>query len=77
MLTLSEATIYEQSKCYFTYCRLGHLDPDQLPTTWTSKGKPWTAVLAQEYVRRVCSYHVGFHSVLLTNTKKKKWRERH
>lgn len=54
MLAFSEPTIYEQSKCYFTYGRLGHLDADQLPTTWKSKGKPWTAILAQEFVRRVC-----------------------
>lgn len=65
MLAFSEPTIYQQSKCYFTHGRLGHLDPSQLPTTWKSKGKPWTALLAQEFVRRVSTLLGGFFPLFL------------
>lgn len=53
MLSLMEPTVYEKSKCFFTYGRLAHLDPEQLPTAWKNKGKPWSSILANDFVRRV------------------------
>ncbi|KAJ4385422.1 hypothetical protein N0V93_009850 [Gnomoniopsis smithogilvyi] len=32
---------------------MGHLDPEQLPTAWEKKGKPWSTILAQDFVRRI------------------------
>ncbi|ROW07030.1 hypothetical protein VPNG_06620 [Cytospora leucostoma] len=53
MLSFTEPTVYERSKCYFTYGRLPHLDPKQLPTAWKTKGKPWLSILAHDFVSRV------------------------
>lgn len=53
MLGLAQPTVYEASKCFFSYGRLSHLDPQQLPTAWDAKGKPWSSVLVDGFVRRV------------------------
>lgn len=53
MLSFDSPTIYEQSKCFFSHGRIGHLEPKQLPTAWAKKGKPWSTILAQGYIRRV------------------------
>ncbi|KUI63498.1 Ribonuclease P protein subunit p40 [Cytospora mali] len=53
MLSFTEPTVYERSKCFFTYGRLAHLDPEQLPTSWKNKGKPWPSILGHDFVRRV------------------------
>ncbi|ROV89802.1 hypothetical protein VSDG_08586 [Cytospora chrysosperma] len=50
MLSFTEPTVYEKSKCFFTYGRLAHLDPEQLPTAWKNKGKPWSSILAHDFV---------------------------
>lgn len=52
MLSFGSPTIYQQSKCFFSHGRMGHLDPNQLPTDWAKKGKPWSTVLAQDFLRR-------------------------
>lgn len=61
MLDFEDPSIYERSKCFFTYGRLQHIDPQQLPKDWEKKGKPWTAVLAHDFIRRVSSFR-NFHS---------------
>lgn len=53
MLGFEEPSIYEQSKCYFTYGRLQHLHPQQLPKDLEKKGKPWTTILSQDFIRGV------------------------
>lgn len=53
MLSFPSPTIYERSKCFFTYGRMSHLDPKQLPTAWDKKGKLWSTILAQDFIRRV------------------------
>lgn len=53
MLGFSQPTVYEASKCYFSYGRLSHLDPQQLPTAWEARGKPWSSVLLDGFVSRV------------------------
>ncbi|CAN8101714.1 unnamed protein product [Discula destructiva] len=32
---------------------MGHLEPKQLPTAWAKKGKPWSTILAQDFIRRI------------------------
>ncbi|KAI1401305.1 ribonuclease P 40kDa subunit [Hypoxylon fuscum] len=49
MLSFPTPTIYQSSKCFVTYGVMGHPDPRQLP----SKGKPWSALLAQDFVHKV------------------------
>lgn len=53
MLSFTEPTVYEKSKCFFTHGRLAHLDPEQIPTAWKNKGKPWSSILSHDFVRRV------------------------
>lgn len=53
MLGFAQPTVYEASKCFFSYGRLSHLDPRQLPTAWEAKGKPWSSVLVDGFVSRV------------------------
>lgn len=53
MLDFEEPSVYERSKCFFTYGRLQHLDSQELPTQWDKKGKPWSTILNKEFVRRV------------------------
>ncbi|KAI5867349.1 ribonuclease P 40kDa subunit [Durotheca rogersii] len=49
MFSFSTPSVYQSSKCFVTYGVMGHLDPKQLP----SKGKPWSALSAQDFVHRV------------------------
>ncbi|KAK8096778.1 hypothetical protein PG999_012722 [Apiospora kogelbergensis] len=49
MLSLSEPTVYQSSKCFTTYGTMGYPDPKQLP----SKGKPWSVLLAQDFIHKV------------------------
>ncbi|KAG6353792.1 hypothetical protein INS49_005273 [Diaporthe citri] len=53
MQGFSQPTVYEASKCCFSYGRLSHLDPQQLPTTWEARGKPWSSVLLDGLVSKV------------------------
>lgn len=53
MLGFSQPTVYETSKCFFSYGRLSHLDPQQLPTAWEVRGKPWSSVLLDGLVSKV------------------------
>lgn len=53
MLGFSQPTVYEASNCFFSYGRLSHLDPQQLPTAWEAKGKPWSSVSLDGFVSRV------------------------
>lgn len=53
MLDFEAPTVYERSKCFFTYGRMAHIDPQQLPTEWPKKGKPWSTVLGKDFIRRV------------------------
>lgn len=58
MLDFKEPSVYERSKCFFTYGRLPHIDPQQLPKDWEKKGKPWTSILSKDFVRRVSGCRV-------------------
>ncbi|KXJ91649.1 ribonuclease P 40kDa subunit [Microdochium bolleyi] len=49
MLSFAVPSIYQSPKCFVTYGTMSHPDPKQLP----SKGKPWSAVLAQDFVHKV------------------------
>ncbi|KAJ1334225.1 ribonuclease P subunit [Microdochium nivale] len=49
MLSFAAPSIYQSPKCFVTYGTMGHPDPKQLPT----KGKPWSAVLAQDFIHKV------------------------
>ncbi|KAK0620008.1 ribonuclease P 40kDa subunit-domain-containing protein [Immersiella caudata] len=49
MLSFQAPSVYQASKCYFTYGKMGHTDPRQPP----SKSKPWTTVIGQDFVHRV------------------------
>ncbi|KAI0594519.1 ribonuclease P 40kDa subunit [Biscogniauxia sp. FL1348] len=49
MFSFSTPSVYQSSKCFVTYGTLAHTDPKQLP----SKGKPWSAFLAQDFVHKV------------------------
>lgn len=62
MLGFEEPSIYERSKCFFTHGRLQHIDPQQLPKDWEKKGKPWTAVLSHDFIRRVSACRVSLYS---------------
>ncbi|KAF3766753.1 hypothetical protein M406DRAFT_39069 [Cryphonectria parasitica EP155] len=53
MLSFGEPTVYERSKCFFTYGRMPYLDPNQPPTKWMSKGKPWSTLVTHDFIRRV------------------------
>lgn len=58
MLNFEEPTVYERSKCFFTYGRMTYLDPQQLPTEWSKKGKPWSTVLGKDFTRRVSGANI-------------------
>ncbi|KAK7995238.1 hypothetical protein PG990_014011 [Apiospora arundinis] len=49
MLSLPEPTVYQSSKCFTTYGTMSYPDPKQLP----SKGKPWSVLLAQDFIHKV------------------------
>lgn len=51
MLSFSDPTVYQTSKCFFTHGTIAHLDPKQLP----SKGKPWTTISSLDFVHKVGS----------------------
>ncbi|RYP61511.1 hypothetical protein DL769_007667 [Monosporascus sp. CRB-8-3] len=46
MLSFPKPSIYQSPKCFVTYGTMGHPDPKQLPV----KGKPWSALLARDFV---------------------------
>lgn len=66
MLGFGEPTVYERSNCFFTYGRLQHLDPEQLPIDWEKKGKPWTTILNQEFIRRVSGDRPSLEILLMS-----------
>lgn len=70
MLGFSEPTVYEASKCFFSYGRLSHLDPQQLPTAWEAKGKPWSSAVLDGFVSRVGASPVmrSTHTIILIFT---------
>ncbi|KAI1382951.1 ribonuclease P 40kDa subunit [Hypoxylon trugodes] len=49
MLSFATPSVYQSSKCFVTYGVMGHLDPQHVP----SKGKPWSSLLAQDFVHKV------------------------
>ncbi|KAI4864179.1 ribonuclease P 40kDa subunit [Hypoxylon rubiginosum] len=49
MFSFPTPSVYQSSKCFVTYGVMGHPNPEQVP----SKGKPWSAILAQDFVHRV------------------------
>ena len=49
MFSFPAPSVYQNSKCYVTYGTMGHPDPKQLP----NKGRPWSALLAQDFIHRV------------------------
>ncbi|RYP18425.1 hypothetical protein DL765_003937 [Monosporascus sp. GIB2] len=49
MLSFPKPSIYQSPKCFITYGTMGHPDPKQLPV----KGKPWSALLAQDFIHEV------------------------
>ncbi|KAH9904069.1 ribonuclease P 40kDa subunit [Xylariomycetidae sp. FL2044] len=49
MFSISTPSIYQSSKCFITYGTMGHPDLTQLP----AKEKPWSALLAQDFVHKV------------------------
>ncbi|KAK2614892.1 hypothetical protein N8I77_001683 [Diaporthe amygdali] len=53
MLGFAQPSVYEKSKCFFSYGRLPHIDPHQLPTAWEDRGKPWSSVLLDGLVSKV------------------------
>ncbi|KAH9988644.1 ribonuclease P 40kDa subunit [Xylariaceae sp. FL0662B] len=49
MFAFPTPSVYQSSKCFVTYGIMGHPDPRQIP----SKGKPWSALLGQDFVHKV------------------------
>ncbi|KAI1456353.1 ribonuclease P 40kDa subunit [Annulohypoxylon moriforme] len=49
MFSFAAPSVYQSSKCFVTYGVMSHLQPGQLP----GKGKPWSALLAQDFVHKV------------------------
>ncbi|KAI1441885.1 ribonuclease P 40kDa subunit [Annulohypoxylon stygium] len=49
MFSFATPSVYQSSKCFATYGVMSHLEPGQLPT----KGKPWSALLAHDFVHKV------------------------
>ncbi|KAI2617686.1 ribonuclease P 40kDa subunit [Hypomontagnella submonticulosa] len=49
MFSFATPSVYQSSKCFVTYGVMGHPNPEQIPT----KGKPWSALLAQDFVHKV------------------------
>ncbi|CAJ2512680.1 Uu.00g007990.m01.CDS01 [Anthostomella pinea] len=49
MFAFPSPSVYQTSKCFVTYGTMGHPDPKQLP----NKGKPWSSILAQDFVHKV------------------------
>lgn len=49
MLSLPSPSVYQSSKCTVTHGQMPHLAADHTP----SKHKPWSALLAQDFVHRV------------------------
>lgn len=54
MLSFTTPTVYEASKCFFTYGTMSYPDAKQPP----SKGKPWNALLNQNFVHKVSDIHL-------------------
>ncbi|KAI0882978.1 ribonuclease P 40kDa subunit [Annulohypoxylon maeteangense] len=46
MFSFATPSVYQSSKCFVTYGVTSHLQPGQLP----GKGKPWSALLAQDFI---------------------------
>ncbi|KAL8342170.1 hypothetical protein RB601_005114 [Gaeumannomyces tritici] len=44
-----QKTVYQTPKCYFSYGMMPHVDTKQPP----SKGKPWTALAARDFIHQV------------------------
>ncbi|KAI1376999.1 ribonuclease P 40kDa subunit [Hypoxylon crocopeplum] len=49
MFSFATPSVYQSSKCFVTYGVMGHPDPKQIP----SKGKPWSVLLAQDFVHNI------------------------
>jgi len=49
MLPFPSSTVYQTSKCYFTYGTMGHVDRNQLP----SSKKPWSTIQSLDFIHRV------------------------
>ncbi|KAI2472668.1 ribonuclease P 40kDa subunit [Annulohypoxylon bovei var. microspora] len=49
MFSFAAPSVYQSSKCFVTYGAMSHLEPGKLP----SKGKPWSALLAQDFIHKV------------------------
>ena len=49
MLAFPTPSVFQASKCYFTYGTMGHLDPQQLPTT----KKLWTTISSLDFIHKV------------------------
>ncbi|KAI0160864.1 ribonuclease P 40kDa subunit [Hypoxylon sp. FL1284] len=49
MFSFPKPSVYQSSKCSVTYGVMSHPDPRKVP----SKGKPWSTLLAQDFVHRV------------------------
>ncbi|KAI1102740.1 ribonuclease P 40kDa subunit [Jackrogersella minutella] len=49
MFSFATPSVYQSSKCFVTYGVMSHLEPGQVP----NKGKPWTALLAQDFIHKV------------------------
>lgn len=66
MFPQPSASIYQSSTCFVTYGTMGHVDRKQLP----QRGKPWTAIAAQDFIHKVCWSHdnMGFLSESLQST---------
>ncbi|OTA55592.1 ribonuclease P 40kDa subunit [Hypoxylon sp. EC38] len=49
MFSFATPSVYQSSKCFVIYGVMSHLEPGQVPT----KGKPWSALLGQDFVHKV------------------------
>ncbi|KAI1074061.1 ribonuclease P 40kDa subunit [Whalleya microplaca] len=49
MFNFPTPSVYQASKCFVTYGIMGHPDPKQIP----NKGKPWNALLGQDFIHKV------------------------
>ncbi|KAI0485314.1 ribonuclease P 40kDa subunit [Xylariaceae sp. FL0804] len=49
MFSFPTPSVYQTSKCFFTYGTMGHPDLKQLPV----KGKPWSSLLALDFIHKV------------------------
>ncbi|KAM7203414.1 Ribonuclease P 40kDa (Rpp40) subunit domain containing protein [Naviculisporaceae sp. PSN 640] len=49
MMPFSSSAVHQTSKCYATHGKIGHLNPQQVP----SKSKPWSTLANQDFIHRV------------------------